>query len=117
MCGFCQTAHKNPRKQACRECGKARSPAAAKNDPKDRPGKAGAKEKPLTCGKQLAKFLTQNGVDLHMVDLKAACPPPMEEPGSKAARQILDQSTEALMAAIAALQSLGMPESTTRPFQ
>jgi len=91
--------------------------AANKYDQKERPGKAGAKEKPLTCGKRLAKFLTQNGVDLHMVDLKAACPPPKEEPGSKAARQISDQSTEALMAAIAALQSLGMPESTTRPFQ
>ena len=71
----------------------------------------------MTRVKQLAKFLTQNGVDLHLVDLKAACPPLKEEQGSKAASQISDQSTETLQAAIAALQSLGLPESTTRPFQ
>jgi hypothetical protein len=71
----------------------------------------------LTCGKQLAKFLCQSGVDLHIVDLKAACPVPKQDPKQDAPEAIGDVTTEAITAAVNALVAMGTPDSVIKSFR
>ena len=113
VCVACKTPHRNPRKQTCRECGEARAPAV----PKAAAKKQAVQDKPMSCGKQVAKFLIQSGVDLHLVDLKAACPEPKQEPRQGAPQVIGDMTTEAITAATSALAAVGTPDSVIKPFR
>ena len=117
VCVACKTPHRNQRKQTCRECGEARAPAVPKVAAKGQAGKPAGQDKPLPCGKQLAKFLTQSGVDLHLVDLKAACPEPKQEPKQGTPEAIGDMPTEAITTAITALSAVGTPDYVIKPFR
>ena len=117
VCVACKTTHRNPRKQTCRECGEARAPAVPKAAAKGQAGKQTGQDKPVSCGKQVAKFLIQSGVDLHFVDLKAACPEPKQEPKQGAPQEIGDMTTEAITTAISALAAVGTPDHVIKPFR
>ena len=117
VCVACKTTHRNPRKQTCRECGEARAPAVPKAAAKGQAGKQTGQDKPVSCGKQVAQFLIQSGVDLHVVDLKAACPEPKQEPKQGAPQEIGDMTTEAITTAISALAAVGTPDHVIKPFR
>ena len=117
VCAACKTTHRNPRKQTCRECGEARAPAVPKAVVKGQAGKQTGQEKPVSCGKQVAKFLIQRGVDLRVVDLKAACPEPKQEPKPGAPQEIGDMTTEAITSAVSALEAANTPEHVIKLFR
>ena len=118
LCSGCKTPHHNVHKLVCRVCGRARTqptPGLAAQR-QSAAGKAGPPDKPVPCGKVLARHLRDSGLVLHSVDLRDSSVAKAGGDGD-APQRLEDLTAESLAAAVTALSALGVPSSAVRPFQ